>query len=354
MNKPVAIDARLIGGSSTGDSTYWTGLVHGLAEVAPSDPLVFISNTDKPKEIPWSESWQWRKVTARSSRWWSLVAFPLAARKAGAKAIHTQYNLSPLVRKGGVTTIHDVSFFIGPEWFGQKDRMLLQRFVPSSVKRSAKVIAVSNTCRTEIEKYIPAAKGKTVVTLEAAAPWIKPMSRAEAKWRVAEIVGVDEPYFFTLGTSWARKNQALAIEAVERLEGGPILYLGGKGESSLNPKRVRKLGYVDQSDLSALYGGAEAYILPSLHEGFGLTVLEAFVCGCPVLCGAGGALPEVAGGAAIIANNYEPKTWMDALQGMLSSNLDDLRERGRLRATEFSWAETARQTRQVYEDVVNS
>src|SRR5208283_3303777 len=92
--------------------------------------------------------------------------------------------------------------------------------------------------------------------------------------------------------------------------------------------RVRRLGYVEQADLSAFYSGAEVHILPSLHEGFGLTILEAFTCGCPVLCGPGGAIPEVASDAATIVRSYEPQAWIEALQTMLSSNLDALRERG--------------------------
>ena len=103
MKKTVAIDARLVGGSSTGDSTYWTGLLHGFAEIAPEDSLLFISNTGKPPEIPWSSKWRWLVVPSRSSRWWSLVSFPLAARRARAAAVHVQYNLSPLVRRGGLT-----------------------------------------------------------------------------------------------------------------------------------------------------------------------------------------------------------------------------------------------------------
>jgi|SRR5579862_8004710 len=353
MNKSVAIDARLIGGTATGDSTYWTGLLHGLAEIASTDSLLFFSNTEKPPGIPWRNEWRWIVVPSGSSRWWSLVAFPLAARKAGAAAVHVQYNLSPLVRSG-ITTIHDVSFFIGPEWFGRKDRVLLQRFVPATVRRSARVIAVSQTCREEIERFIPDAKGKTEVTPEAAAPWIRSVERGAAKARVSELVGVEEPYLFTLGTAWARKNQTLAVQAVSRYASGPRLYLGGKGgKGEVLPDRVRRLGYVAQSDLSAFYSGAEAFLLPSLHEGFGLTLLEAFECGCPVLCGNGGALAEVAGGAATIVPTYDPQAWADALERMLSSNLDALRELGRRRAAEFSWAATARLTRQVYEAVVN-
>src|SRR5271166_47233 len=166
LKKTVAIDARLVGGTSTGDSTYWTGLLHGFLETASKDSLLFISNAERPPNIPWSSCWRWQVAPARSSRWWSLVAFPLAARRSGAAAVHVQYNLSPLVRRNGITTIHDVSFFIGPEWFGAKDRLLLQRFVPAPVRRSARVIAVSETCRREIEHYIPAANGKTAVTPE--------------------------------------------------------------------------------------------------------------------------------------------------------------------------------------------
>lgn len=354
MNKTIAIDARLVGGTATGDSTYWTGLVHGFADVCPQANLLFISNVARPPEIPWKPAWRWLTIPARSGRWWSLVTFPLAARRARAGAVHVQYNLSPLVRRNGITTIHDVSFFIGPEWFGTKDRLLLRRFVPAAARRSVRVIAVSETCRREIEEHIPAARGKTVVTPEAAAPWIHPLPRQTAQARVAELVGSDEPYLFTLGTSWARKNHALAVACVERVPTAPRLFVGGKPRATdAESDCVRRLGYVDQKDLSALYSGAEVFLLPSLHEGFGLTLLEALTCGCPVVCGSGGALPEVAGDAAVVVSSYEPEAWADALQGMLSSNLDPLRERGRKRAAAFSWAATARLTCQVYEAVVN-
>lgn len=349
-----AIDARLICGDATGDSTYWTGLLHGLAEVASEDRLLLVSNAPRPEKIPWSSNWEWLNLPSRSSRLWSLVTFPLAARRALAPAVHTQYNLSPLVRRGGVTTIHDVSFFIGPQWFGAKDRLLLQRFVPASARRSARVITVSATSRDEIERYIPAAIGKVAVTPLATPPWIHKVPRQDAKQRVAALTGVDEPYGLTIGTSWPRKNQQLAIEAVMGL---PVsidlkLYVAGRGsEREASGNRVRRLGFVAEAALPALYSGAEVLVFPSLHEGFGLPVVEAFTCGCPVLCGKGGALPETAGGAARLMDDYDPRTWSSALGEMVSSNLDDLRDRGFARAASFSWTETARLTRDIYREV---
>src|SRR5687767_6719140 len=120
----VAIDARLVGGTATGDSTYWLGLLYGLSQIATDFKFLLISNAKAPPKIPQSDNFRWMTVPARSNRWWSLVRFPLAARKAGAGVSHTQYNLSPLVGRSGITTIHDVSFFIGPEWFQPKDRFL--------------------------------------------------------------------------------------------------------------------------------------------------------------------------------------------------------------------------------------
>jgi glycosyltransferase involved in cell wall biosynthesis len=350
----VAIDARLIGGTSTGDSTYWTGLLHGLAHEAPNETLLFISNTEKPPGIPWSEKWRWITAPARSQRVWSLITFPRVATRNRAQVVHTQYNLSPLVRRGGITTIHDVSFFIGPQWFGPKDRLLLQRFVPSSARRSARVITVSDSSRAEIERFIPVAKGKVSVTPLATPPWVEKMDRTGARRVVNKLVGVEERFVLTIGTDWPRKNQTLAVEAVNRLpeDSDLKLYLVGKSPAPTGENaRIRRLGYVPQSDLAALYSAAEALVFPSLHEGFGLPILEAFTCGCPVLCGAGGAMPETAAYAARIVHNYEPQTWADALQDMVSSNLDALREAGFMRAAEFSWLETARLTLQVYREV---
>ena len=126
---------------------------------------------------------------------WSLVKFPLFARKIGADVVHVQYSLSPLVGKKGVTTVHDVSFFIGPQWFSTKDRLLLQRSVPAAIRRAARVFAVSQTACSEIEQFVPEAKGKTVVTFNALGDNIQVMDEAKALEVVARI-GVEPPFVF--------------------------------------------------------------------------------------------------------------------------------------------------------------
>lgn len=353
----IAIDARLVQTSAGGDSTYWTGLLYGFLAIAPNLPLRLISDVQKPDGIPWSEKWKWICIPSKSSRLWSLVQFPLAARKLGAKIIHGQYNLSPLVGNRGVTTIHDVSYFIGAEWFSNRDRFLLQKFVPKSAKRCKAVIAVSETSKSEILRYIPMNPDKVVVTPLACPPWIKPSGSAEASQRLKKKFGLDSPYLFTLGTKWARKNQALAIAAIEGLDSSiphPLVIAGKGSESNPKSENVQALGYVTNEDVCDLYSNAALFLFPSLHEGFGIPILEAFQCGCPVVCGIGGAMPEVAAGASILVSSYEVDAWKVAISDALreSSKLNELRGLGYQRVKEFSWEECACQTLKAYQKVI--
>jgi glycosyltransferase involved in cell wall biosynthesis len=348
----VAIDARLAAGTSTGDSSYWTGLLYGLSKLDLDLRFLLISNAVRPPGIPESPSFSWVHLPAKSSRWWSYVQFPIHARKLGADVIHTQYSLSPLVGHRGVTTIHDVSFFIGPEWFRPRDRMILSKTVPASVKRARRVIAVSNTCAGEIERYIPAAKGKTTAIYNGLPPWVQKVDNPKP---ALEKLGVGQPYMLTVGTQWPRKNMKLAIDAAREVEGYPLVVTGkaGWGEQAAGD-HVKAVGYVSNEELCALYSGASLYLAPSLHEGFGIPVIEGFACGCPVLCSTGGALPEVAGDAAQVEPTWEPAHWTDSIRSLLadSSKLDELRRRGFERVKQFDWIESARQTVNVYREIL--
>jgi len=351
----VAMDARLVGKTSTGDSTYWTGLLEGFCQISSDLRLLLYSDGPVPDGVVLPPNARWIELPARSSRFWSYVQFPLAARKAGARAIHTQYSLSPLVGRHGITTVHDVSFFIGPEWFQPKDRFILQRSVPAAVRRAARVLAVSETCKGEIASYIPAAQGKTDVTFNACPSWIQRLPRSEAVERVRSKFGIDEPYVLTVGTRWPRKNFGLAVAAMASLP--QTLVITGKsgwGDQSPGP-RGHAVGYVSTEDLSALYSAADLYLLPSFHEGFGIPILEAFRCGCPVLSSSGGAAPEVCGLAARVMPTFLADDWTAAIAELLGdrSKLEAMQESGFTRERDFSWKATAAHLDSIYREVCN-
>jgi glycosyltransferase involved in cell wall biosynthesis len=347
----VALDARLLTERSTGDTSYWRGLVQGLGRIEPGLRFLLCSNAPRPWWIPDRPYFSWQEVPGKG-RMWALTAFPKAAERAGAAVVHTQYNLSPLVGSKGVTTIHDVSFFVGPEWFSLKDRAILRSMVPATVKRAARVITVSETSKREIERYIPAAKGKVRVTYNALGDNIAPLSRDDAESVVSKRLGIEGGYLLTVGTRWPRKNMALAVEA-SRLAGVRLVVAGKPGWGAEETEGVHYAGFVTDQELTALYQCADLYLAPSRHEGFGIPLLEAWACDCPVVCSTGGALPEVAGDAALVVETWDPKDWAGEIKALLadSSKLERLRQRGRDRLKAFSWEETARKTVEVYREV---
>jgi glycosyltransferase involved in cell wall biosynthesis len=117
---------------------------------------------------------------------------------------------------------------------------------------------------------------------------------------------------------------------------------------------IRPLGFVSDAELPALYSGAASFVYPSLFEGFGMPPTEAMACGCPVICSARGSLGEVVGSAAVIVEPEDISSISDALVKFYSSAAlrEDFRKRGFLRAAEFSWERTARETLKVYSAAV--
>ena len=353
MQPVVALDMRLLGAQATGDSTYWAGLLNGLVQIEPEAKFLLCSNKERPANVPVSTNFEWVRIDSSRSRWWSLFRFPLVARRRGATVIHTQYSLSPLVGNTGVTTIHDVSFLIEPNWFKPKDRVLLSRFVRPSARRASRVITVSNTSKSEIVGFWPEVESKVDVVYNAAGKDIRPIERKAAKHYVESTLGIQGPFLLTVGTRWPRKNLDLAVKAATPLP--TTLVITGKsgwGDEEQSSKVVRT-GYVSDEDLSNLYSAAALYLAPSRHEGFGIPVLEAFLCGCPVMCSSGGALPEISGDAACVMPTWEATDWTERLKILLSdsSKLAEMTRLGRERESLFSWRRTAEQTFQIYSEV---
>jgi alpha-1,3-rhamnosyl/mannosyltransferase len=117
---------------------------------------------------------------------------------------------------------------------------------------------------------------------------------------------------------------------------------------------VRFVGPVTEGDLKALYTGAMAFCFPSLYEGFGLPILEAMACGTPVACSNTSSLPEVAGDAALYFDPIDVESMIQVLERMLTDAelRVELRAQGLARKSQFSWARTARETLQVYRDIL--
>jgi len=145
----------------------------------------------------------------------------------------------------------------------------------------------------------------------------------------------------------------LAVDAMKDISWLKLV-ITGKQSAELTGSNIISTGYVDTDRLSALYSGAKLYLAPSLHEGFGITLLEAMRCGAPVICGPGGAMPEVAGTAAFVMPDYDSETWAKAIGKLTNdpSKLLELRTKGFEREKEFTWAGSAKAHYDVYKELL--
>ncbi len=117
--------------------------------------------------------------------------------------------------------------------------------------------------------------------------------------------------------------------------------------------RIKFLGYIEESEKPILYNLAKVFVYPSFYEGFGLPVLEAMNCGCPVITSASSSLPEVTGNSALLVNPYKINELAEALSQVLNDEnlIDLLKGRGLVRAKNFSWEKSSRKLLSIFQEI---
>ncbi len=373
----IGIDARTLSGQYTGDRTYWRGLLGGLASInAPHQYFLYtrLPVHDPPPGLDARFTWRILPKPANDALW-LLSAFPRALKADKIDVAHTQYNIPLLGAPCPViTTVHDITFALHPEWFLPRDRRILNTFVPRSMRRACHVIADSESTRRDILRRYKsriADAHVSAILLAVDAHFAPPSDGQESARRLANkrLDLDDRPYVLSVGVLQPRKNLGTLLDAFALVKLGPhppshrLLVVGKRGwlgeeldrQVAGLPETVSRdivwTGYVPDADLPALYGGADAFCYPSKYEGFGLPPLEAMACGCPTLCARASSLPEVVGDAALLLPAENSGAWADALDKLLAAPRVQARwrERGLERARLFSWERTARATLHVYE-----
>jgi glycosyltransferase involved in cell wall biosynthesis len=210
------------------------------------------------------------------------------------------------------------------------------------------------------------------VTPEAAGPEYQPAANHAVVRQRLKRLGIEERYIFNVGGLDVRKNLPVLLEAFARARpqlSEPVhLVIAGSAHSG-NPavfppleSVIQRLGLsehvilpgrVSEEEKIALYQGADLYVTPSLYEGFGLTALEAMASGVPVIAANRTSLPEVVGDAGLLAEP-EPDALAEAMARVLTSPAlaDDLRQRGLIRSSQFSWRKTAELTIAAYHEAL--
>lgn len=365
----IGIDARALTGRYTGDRTYWLNLIRALVAHG-EDEYVLYSRLPVPDDaLPHSPRVSFRAVPASNDRLWTFLTFPRALKRDGIDLAHTQYTTPLSVPCPIVTTVHDISFRLYPEWFQRKHRLLLNLSVPSAMRRACRVITDSESSRRDILRIYKLPPEKVNAIPLAAAPEYAPVPQETAREAVNQRFGFSGPYVLSVGVLQPRKNLPLLLEAFAcaRCRGRlshQLVIAGKRGWGCEDLSRqaarlniadsLRFTDYVADADLPTLYSACDMTAYPSLYEGFGLPPLEAMACGAPTLVSDAPAMPEVAGDGAWILPVMDSGAWSDAIECLAQnpSARKDWGSRAIRRAAQFSWQRTAAATRAVYTQIV--
>lgn len=288
--------------------------------------------------------------------WNKLHVLPIEKLIGSVDVLHTSDWSEPPSSAFKVTTIHDLAPFLYPNLF---PRDILRNIVEvhknklSWVRTESKRIIVP----TEVTKndLIKLGFNADIVRVipEAVTDFFK-RTEVEKTSLVKSKYNIHGKYMLGVGMD-PRKNTDRIIKAFEQAKAGKDIKLVFVGQPKYfkvgSNRNVRVLGHVPQRDLPALYSGAEALIYASLYEGFGLPILEAMACGCPVITSNISSTKEVAGEAAILVDPYEISSIKDGIEKAIRGSKSYV-EKGYRRAREFSWEKTARMTVAVYNEAL--
>ncbi len=217
------------------------------------------------------------------------------------------------------------------------------------------VIAISNSTKNDFINFLKLKTPVEVIHLGIDRKRFIKQTSKEVN-RVLEKYNISKKYILTVGTLEPRKNLINVVEAFSKLKNKnmyQLVMIGNRGWGDVDLSEIVKkynvqsetimTGYVEGDELNAFYSGAEVFVYPSLYEGFGLPILEAMSCGCPVITSNNSSMPEVANDAAILIEALNVMDLKDAIEKVLNNSVDrlDMKKRGFSNINNFSWEKTA-------------
>ncbi len=376
----IGIDARFVTHPQPGGfKTYTSNLLLHLPEVdSDNEYILYIDRAPKAGAmLPYGANVTTRVISGAlpviGMPWREQLALSSAAAQDRLDVFHAPCLTGPLfLNCRSIVTIHDMIWARHPTGRTRTIRRPMDhyyRLMPRlATRRADAIVTVSHASKQEIVSQLQIAPERIFVTHEGYSSIFHPADRPTAVAQVRARFGLEGPFVLAIGSADPRKNLATLIAAYAELDEAlrdryqlAIVWthslLAGAIEADVARRqlgtRVRFLSNVSDTELAWLYNAATLFVFPSLHEGFGLPLLEAMACGTPVIAANNSSIPEIACDGALLTNASEVPALSQAMaQALQHQKLRDrLVANGLARAATFSWEKCARDTVQIYRQV---
>lgn len=366
----ILVDYRPALRARSGVGEYAHQVARHLALDYPADPLTLFTSSWRDRPDPQLEA-AWPGIRVSDHRipvrllnlaWHNLEWPPVEWLTMGHFDIVLSPHplLTPTRRAAQVVTIHDIDFLHHPDRTTGEVRRDYPRLAGAHARRADRVIVPSRHTATEVAQILGVPRDRIALCPPGAPTWSEPVRGPKR-----------DGYILFMSTLEPRKNVGTLLGAYGRLLSRhadlPPLVLAGSASSDARQwldaisrpplaGHVEHIGYVNEQARQRVYSGARLLVMPSLTEGFGIPVLEAMSLGIPVIVSDRGALPEVVGDAGLIVSPINEEALSAALERALTEDglVDTLSQRGRERARQFVWHDTAKAVHQALEEAIDA
>lgn len=370
----IGIDARMYGKQVSGIGTYIKNITEQIFELdKTNDYYIFLLPQNYDNYQPPHDKIHKIKVNLPWYSYQEQTTFLKTLNNCKLDLMHFPHFNAPIFyNRPRIHTIHDITplFFPGHKQKSWWRRYAYLKTIKTSLKKSAKIITISQSTKADLIKYFQVPDEKIAVHYLGIEKAFKKIDNYAKIKELKTLFGITKPYLFFISAWRNHKNFEGLIQAFEILKKQENLdyqlVLGGQ-EDHHHPKIREAIsnspvkediitpGFVRDDDLVTLYNGADLYVNPSLYEGFGFTGLEAMACGVPVVSSNLSSLPEALGEAAVYFDPRQPEEIARAIMTVLKdqSLQEKLITKGFEQIKKYSWGKCAQETLDTYRQILN-
>jgi glycosyltransferase involved in cell wall biosynthesis len=389
----IGYNALLLSENPSGVEQYILRLARALHQVDTQDDYVIYAPRDAPLEGLTEGCWEVHRAPFRGRNrltrvLWEQLRLPFWTYRHQVDLLHCPAYVMPTIgSKPTVVTIHDVIALTHPELCRPRNVRHFARRLPRSARLATRIIVPSAVTRTNLVAQTGADPERIRVVPLGVGEAFRPINDTDALHAARKRMGLPKRFLLFVGNREPKKNlenllkgffaAIINMQQAAKRKGGKgkagdkghaLVLVGGEGWGGVSKRlarlaaelqieaRVLTTGYLADDVLPYVYNMADALVMPSIVEGFGLPVLEAMACGTPVLISEDPALQEVAGNAALSINGEDLRSLREALERLMTDRVlrRRLREGGMRQAARYSWERTARETMDVYAEAFHA